>query len=116
MLTRHWRQDGRSYDNTTAAHQSQDEHMTTEKQMEGKKKIYYYHISQMRGKQKGPQNRHILGKRYNCPTPKHSYLATLETGKPAVFNDTAENFLQQFKSRYPEIHLWTLRPKGTQKC
>lgn len=37
---------------TPAAHQSQDEHMTTEKQMEGKKKIkkiYYYQILQMRG-------------------------------------------------------------------
>lgn len=34
---------------TPAAHQSQDEHMTTEKQMEEKKKIYYYQISQMRG-------------------------------------------------------------------
>lgn len=70
----------------------------------------------MRGKQKGPQNRHILGKRCNCPTPKHSYLATLETGKPVVLNDAAKNFLLQFKSRYPEIHLLTLRHKGTQKC
>jgi len=35
---------------TPAAHQSQDEHMTTEKQMEGKKNyIYYYKISQMTG-------------------------------------------------------------------
>lgn len=59
---------------------------------------------------------HILGERSNCPTPKHSYLATSESGKAAVLIDAAKNFLLQFRSRYPEFYSLTLRSKGTQKC
>lgn len=82
---------------TPAAHQSQDEHMTTEKQMEEKKYLLLPNITNER-KQKGPQNRQILGERSNCPTPKHSHLATLESGKSAVLIDAAKTFYCSLKA------------------
>lgn len=47
MLTRHWRQDGRSYDNTSSPSEPRQTH--NHRETEGRKKNYYYQISQMRG-------------------------------------------------------------------
>lgn len=79
---------------TSAAHQSQDEHMTTEKQMEGEKKInLLLPISQMSGNKRVHKIDTSWEERFNCPTPEHSHLATLESRNAAVLIDAAKNFL-----------------------
>lgn len=87
---------------TPAAHQSQDEHMTTEKQMEGKKKIiYYYQISQMRGNKKGCKIG--TGREIHLPHPQniHIWLQLLWKVE-RILTDEAKNFPLWFKIRYFE--------------